>query len=32
MRDSLLDDDRLVGIEVFGASRRLPPDFLDLAD
>jgi uncharacterized protein YuzE len=26
------DDDRLVGIEVFGASRRLPPDLLDLAD
>ena len=26
------DDDRLVGIEVFGASRRLPHGVLDLAD
>ena len=26
------DDDRLVGIEVFSASRRLPPGILELAD
>jgi len=26
------DDDRLVGIEVFGASQRLPPEVLKLAD
>ena len=26
------DDDRLVGIEVFGASQRLPPEILKLAD